>query len=525
MKNLLRLFAFLVLFSTLQPVLGNGIVVNSVSLQGQNITNQTWQVQFNLTWNNSWRDGVNYDAAWIVIKFRVNNGQWRHATLRQVGFVTGTGTGTELRIAPDSIGAIANRNSSGAGTYAVTGMQLQWHYGVSGVLNTDLPQVRVIAMEMVQIPQGPFAIGDGNGSSESQSALGVADNNYYVVTTELSPPLRADGNFTTGNNITRIDGDGGVDNDGDGVIDNTGFPVGYNSFFMMKYEITQEQYADFLSMIISSQAAARFMGQYNQFRNRITLSGGSYFTDRPDRSCNFLSWMDGCAYADWAGLRPFTETEYEKACRGPIAPVLNELAWGSTSISPPFNGTGQGNMLTVNGTEDGTEVASSTANNVYLMYGTSCWNTLYANDGTVVAGPVRVGLFAENGSTRSTAGSSYYGVMDLSGNMSEQMVCITNSTGRIFNGLHGNGVITTGGSPGCADVANWPGLSGGAVTGASGAGIKWTDNLTLVGGCSTGSLPGNNLSYQAISFRSQNESGQTSRSLFTGFRCARTQWW
>jgi hypothetical protein len=28
-----------------------------------------------------------------------------------------------------------------------------------------------------------------------------------------------------------------------------------------------------------------------------------------------------------------TELEYEKACRGPLMPVANEYAWGTTTIS------------------------------------------------------------------------------------------------------------------------------------------------------------------------------------------------
>ena len=29
-----------------------------------------------------------------------------------------------------------------------------------------------------------------------------------------------------------------------------------------------------------------------------------------------ISWSDMSAYLDWSGLRPMTELEYEKACRG-----------------------------------------------------------------------------------------------------------------------------------------------------------------------------------------------------------------
>lgn len=509
MKARILIFLIAIVFAW-NSAKANGLAVTNVSLQSQDITNDTWDVQFNLTWNNSWRDGINYDAAWIFIKYRVNNGSWAHAVLRQTGLNTGTGTGTELRISPDSVGAMANRNANGYGTYGVTGMRLRWHYGATGVLDTDLPQVRVLAIEMVQIPEGPFGIGDGDGSSESFFALGVADNNYYIVNTELSPPLRADGSFSNGNNIVRIDGNGGVDNDGNGVIDNPNYPVGYNSFFMMKYEITQEQYADFLSMIISSQSAVRFMSQFGNNRNRISLSGGSYFTDRPDRACNYISWQDGLAYTDWAGLRPFTETEFEKACRGPLMPVLNEMAWGSTSISPGHSSNSTSQFPSISGTEDGTEVVSSPSNNVnlFMSWGLTTLTGQSDGSGTAVVSPLRVGIFADaTGNSRSNSGASYYGVMDLTGNMTEQMVNITSSSGRSFTANHGNGSIGSGGNH---DVSGW--VSG------NGCGYKTTFYPSS-------SYPSGFIgTYYAVSVRrnSENELGRDSHS---GFRSARTQWW
>jgi len=504
---------------SLQFLKANGLNVTNISLQGQNITNQTWQVQFNLSWDNSWRDGINYDAAWVFIKFRIHTGPWQHAILNTSGFNTGTGTGSELRISPDGMGAIINRSADGLGTYASTGIQLQWNYGVSNVQNTDLPQVRVFAIEMVQIPEGPFAIGDGNGSSESTNALGVADNKFYVVTTELSPPLRADGNFSNGNNILRIDGDGGVDNNGDGVIDNANYPVGYKAFFIMKYNITQEQYADFLTTLLPTQAAPRYQGAVLH-RYRISSSGGLFFTDRPDRACNFLSWVDGIAYTDWAGLRPFTETEFEKACRGPLAPVLNEYAWGSISFSPSYaSGTLDNTIRTVlSGTEDGTETATNTANNFHLFsyyFNNGSVYTISGGDagsgGTTTAGPVRVGLVVENsGGTRISGGLSYYGVVDLSGNVSEQMYNITSAEGRQFTGTHGNGAINSNGT---ADVSGWP---------SSGNGYKGYTADNYSG--SSGHYMSNIVPSYRVSIRNNT---QTSLGRFnhSGFRCARTQWW
>jgi len=47
------------------------------------------------------------------------------------------------------------------------------------------------------------------------------------------------------------------------------------------------------------------------------------FTARlPDRPCGWIGWVDGFAYAVWAGLRPMTELEYEKARRGHLDPSL-----------------------------------------------------------------------------------------------------------------------------------------------------------------------------------------------------------
>ena len=525
-----------------QGVKANGLQATNISLQGQNITNQTWQVRFNLSWNNSWRDGINYDAAWIFIKFRIGNGPWTHAILDTSGFVTGNGTATELRVSPDRRGAMVNRAQQGSGTYSATGMELRWNYGMSGVQNNDLPQVRVFAVEMVNIPEGPFAIGDGDGGSESASALGVADNRYYVVTRELSPPLRADANFNSGSNILRIKGDGGVDNNGDAVIDNTSYPVGYNSFFMMKYKITQEQYADFLSTLLPLQAAPRYNTGVGTNRYNIQTSGGLFFTSTPDRACNFLSFEDGLAYADWACLRPFTETEYEKSCRGPIAPVVNEYPWGTTSHYPSysFSGTnstqGADRALRITGTENGQEFATVTATNVYFPQRWLDWtnmcnsngfrnNHIYDNNGNILMdynnsnniGPLKVGIFVDSlGGTRESGGLSYYGVVELATNLSDQLYNITSPDARTFSGSHGDGTLTSNGTQ---NVSVWP-------TSSTAIGVKGQRSVTDCGSCTPNCIQNSMKSFFHVSNRQQAEGqGYNSRESYRGFRCARSQWW
>jgi hypothetical protein len=71
----------------------------------------------------------------------------------------------------------------------------------------------------------------------------------------------------------------------------------------------------------------------------------------------------------------------------------------------------------------------------------------------------------KKGSTRQEAGASYWGIMELSGNLLERPVTVGNATGRLFTGLHGDGMLTSGGE---ADFTalKWPDAT------ANGAGCR-----------------------------------------------------
>ena len=169
-------------------------------------------------------------------------------------------------------------------------------------------------------------------------------------------------------------------------------------------------------------------------------------------ACNYLSYMDVAAYLDWSGLRPLTELEFEKACRGTLTAVANEYAWGSTSI------IGAANNITNGGRTNETSTTVG-ANAVY-------------NFNTIVEGPMRAGVFATGSSTRAQSGAGYYGMMELSGNLGERPVTVGNATGRGFTGVHGNGTLSANGR---ANETAWPGLAGGEVTGATGTGFRGGD--------------------------------------------------
>jgi hypothetical protein len=72
-------------------------------------------------------------------------------------------------------------------------------------------------------------------------------------------------------------------------------------------------------------------------------------------------------------------------------------------------------------------------------------------------GPLRAGIFATATSSRAASGASYWGIMEMSGNLAEGVVGVGTSSGRTFTGLHGDGTLSAAGE---ANVANWPRGSG-----------------------------------------------------------------
>lgn len=107
------LFAMLTVISTY----ANNIQVQQTLLTGQNLGTQTYQIEFDLSWENSWRTSTlesNWDAAWVFVKYRIDGTtDWQHAKLQPTGFVAPVGATVEPR--SDGMGAFIYRNSDGIG--------------------------------------------------------------------------------------------------------------------------------------------------------------------------------------------------------------------------------------------------------------------------------------------------------------------------------------------------------------------------------------------------------------------------
>lgn len=142
------------------------------------------------------------------------------------------------------------RSADGFGAVNWTGNKLRWNYGVDGVLDGDSVEVKVFAVEMVYIPQGAFYLGSG-GFEDNRFRNGATDT-YFNITSEAV--------ITVGLGATNLFGYG---NDAmlSGSIPAT-YPKGFNAFWIMKHEISQQGYVDFLNSLDFNTASARNTGAF-----------------------------------------------------------------------------------------------------------------------------------------------------------------------------------------------------------------------------------------------------------------------
>ncbi|HZY79430.1 MAG TPA: SUMF1/EgtB/PvdO family nonheme iron enzyme [Cyclobacteriaceae bacterium] len=484
-----------VLLTILTPCLvkANDIVVSTASLTGQNTSagannaaNYT-MVRFNLSWSNSWRVNsgpTNWDAAWVFVKYRIEGGtgctagNWQHATLSNVAgnhsITTDNGTAGMFTPSADTRGVFIHRSGNGTGAINWQQVMLRWNYGADGVLDACNVSVKVFAIEMVYVPQGAYYAGDG-ASDHGQFKAGTTANPLQI-TSEAALTLGGSAVTSLGN--SNGNGETAPVDDFNNTTTQTlpaDFPKGFAAFYSMKYEISQEQYVEFLNTQTAPQqllrhpatASGRFWSNSATptVRNGVkcvTLpvgsTAGTYACDLNANGTNNettdgqniamvgTTAMDLMAYLDWSGLRLMTELELEKAGRGTLPAVNGEFAWGSANIYAtsytPLSNSGAGN-----------ELPSSPS--------TTLGNSLYQSTAGALGGPMRVGSFATASSSRVTAGASYYGIMDITGNVWEVVVGVAFVAGRSYTGVHGNGSLSTAGH---ADVNYWPGSNGNATS-------------------------------------------------------------
>ncbi len=564
-----------------QSISASNIRIQNTRLANLDTTAGTVRVQFDLSWDNSWRlpptlAPANWDAAWVFVKFRVgfvnplftvlsaSSGATTLTVNSTLGLRVGqplhitAGTGTlgantlitaidtatsEITLSVATTGAISNatveatriweaawlhnddhsvpagttvqiglpdesaggggfdastnpgvgafvyRSAPGSGDISLTDLALRWNYRLQGLGDDAIVDVQVFGIEMVYVPEGSFLAGSGGTETNSfTTADNTAGNTIPYLIGAVAPTLQGN---NAGSNAANLSARGELDLTGTGTASLAAdFPTGYAAFYSMKHEISQQAYVDFLNSLRRNQQNERTETDLSEgitsVTNRFVLSGTSTVTNRNSLrcdatidgtapltfycdlnangtsgesadgaflACNFLSWADVATYLDWAGLRPLTELEFEKAGRGNLSATPDAYAWGTTGIT---EATGISN----GGARD--ETASNAAAQVNA-----------GNQGGV-SGPLRTGVFADGESSRLQAGAGFYGILELSGNVWERTITVGHADGRSFTGLHGDGKTTDAGQ---ADVNNWPDTT---ATGVGFRGGNWADAITAL---------------------------------------------
>lgn len=375
-------------------------------------------VSFELEWKNSWQNVKNHDAAWVFVKFERAGQNPIHGRL--------TANGHNLRVVRNSVKPGLEMAPDQTGTFIkpLNNYRGDIHWQVSLKLNADVvahipegAQAKVYAIEMVYIPAGGYTLGDPDPESQNFAAVynsdseGNADGLYKINSEdqviEVGP--KANALYYQVGRTPQYRGDQ------KGPIP-ASFPKGVQPYYMMKYEVTQGQYAAFLNSLEPEWAgrlSPHTTDKYYETRGSIRFEEGKYVAGSPNRPCNYITWDDGALFADWAALRPMTELEYVKAARGPSEPIAHEFPWNTD------NKEGLARLVDLDDElklKDGLDESQLTDAN------------------------------------RHRFGASYYWVMDLAGSLWEKCVSIGHPIGRAYQGSHGDGVLTTDGTVN----SDWP---------------------------------------------------------------------
>lgn len=328
---------------------------------------KTATITVDLSWGPSWRNGENHDAAWVFFKVRAEGtNQWQHVRLAASRVLNPSGYSYAESnkkmdfLVPDGrdgfTGMFIRRATQGSTcSMDMKGVTALWDLsGTPGITKDTKVQVAAFGLIMVYVPEGPYYLGSGGTEMYGfyQYTDGKQDTAPYRVTNSLAIP--------TGKKAGMLWARGQEPKDG-GDIPVT-FPNGYGAFYCAYNPLSGSQYTHFLNLLPAEVSDIRYhqtpedvgpgkvTGHYMPWTGEIHRTGTApnyvyqFVHYRPDgrmkhTGIRWLSWADSAAYMSWAGLRPMTELEYEKAMRGSRTPVPDESHNSYWNI--PTRGVGQ----------------------------------------------------------------------------------------------------------------------------------------------------------------------------------------
>lgn len=450
MRLKLVLFIACIGFCSIQANANNVQITDKVTVAGK-LGKDTLMLSFPVRWDNSWRVGENWDAVYVFLKYKRADVDepWRHLCIKDNGNRVDAGYSWAMAKTDNyGVGMFIFRSTNGTGRAStmvrvkvdISQGDLQPYYKATYEdFKNGKIDISVAAVEMVFIPRGPFYVGDNFSANSFVSE----SKDPYLVSSEAAQTVH------TKNGITN---DLGLKAELSSL-----YPKGYEGFYCMKYELSQEQYVYFLNKLSYPEQKRRVGNDLDKlsdgdyvfgdrtrvdkrngimmerrrgaglpvlFGHNLNQDDGVYnaSADGKTVACNYLTPADATAYADWTGLRLMTEMEYEKACRlrnPQIMPSAFQYAWNGQTLTPPTSGLVSGTQGTIK------EVTAGDAN---------------ANTLNKYNGPLRCGSFAREGTTfMSVTGATYWGCFDMTGNVAE--MCYNVMEGKDMIGVSGDGSL------------------------------------------------------------------------------------
>jgi formylglycine-generating enzyme required for sulfatase activity len=414
-----RYIVVVLVFTTLScDLLATNVIVDNIRVVNRDDVLQTpLSVIFDLRWENAWNNDKNHDAIWVFMKYGT---AWdNHVKLKSTGHKV-----LQNRVKESPLPLIET-DKDGLGLFIYPSehyrgdqnFKLQILLDTTGqqINNSKLTGLSVHSIEMVFIPEGKFTLGSPDDTAIKRAAFYKSDAEGQVkeqmtITSESAIQVEAKENALYYWSESAL-----YNGDQQGPIPKA-FPKGFNAFYVMKYELTQGQYAAFLNTLPDGWTYHRSpIGGKKYYKNRggIQLKEGKYVAESPQRPMNYISFTDALAFTDWAALRPITELEYEKASRGPSTPIPAEFVWGTNNYDLLERYVDESFELVIANQHDESQLSDQ---------------------------------------NRAVYGASYFWVMDLSGSLWEKVITIGNPIGRGFKGSHGDGNLDFGN----ATNLDWP---------------------------------------------------------------------
>jgi len=338
---------------------------------------KTAVIKFDITGFSDWRHDVNHDAAWILFKVRRDDEtEWQHVrlaadrVLNPTGYGQAGGTHADFLV-PDAGdnaagggGLLMRRADHGMGRASATDVTVLWDLTGSKGIGPDTEVVlKGFAIRMVYVAEGPFYLGTGGDESyafyqypperkQTAETERIVNANSVMVVREERDPARDfppyhvtnSAAIPTGKQPGRLWARGAEPEEG-GEIPAT-YPNGYKAFYMMLTPLQPGEYGYFLNTISPEDADRHYEPDGFPMHGGVARTGVAPnftyrgFRGRKSASLWWMCWADAAAFADWAGLRPMTELEHEKALRGPRYPVVNEAGhsfWGGSYGGGRYN--------------------------------------------------------------------------------------------------------------------------------------------------------------------------------------------